>query len=68
MYNYKGYCSAGTLEQISHEWEKIYQIHGHAVAVPYFAITVTIRYDWTRPSKTMGSHLNVTAFRTMYVL
>jgi hypothetical protein len=39
-----------------------------AVAVPYFPVAVTIRCDWMRRTKTMGSHFNVTACHTVYVV
>jgi hypothetical protein len=44
---------------------KIYQLCSCAVAV--FAVTVTIRCDWMRRTKTMGSHFNVTACRVRAV-
>jgi hypothetical protein len=34
------------IKQISYEWEKIQQIRSRAVAVPYFAFTVTINTLW----------------------
>jgi hypothetical protein len=38
------------------------------VVVLYFTVTVAMRCDWMRRTKTMGSHFNVTACRTVYVL
>jgi hypothetical protein len=38
---------------------KIRQIRSRAVVVPYFTVTITIRCDWMRRKKTMGSHFNV---------
>jgi hypothetical protein len=46
------------------EWEEIRQILSRAVAVPYCVVTVTIRCDWMRRTKTMGSHFNVMACRS----
>jgi hypothetical protein len=54
---------------ISYEWENTAKyIRSRPVAVPYFAVTVTIRCDWMRRTKTMGSHFDVTACRTVSVL
>jgi hypothetical protein len=50
-------------QQYSASVGKIRQIRTHAVTVPYFTVTVTIRCDWMRRTKTMGSHFNVTACR-----
>jgi hypothetical protein len=55
------------LEQIWYECKNIWQIRSRTVAVPYFAVTATVRCDWMRRTKTIGSHLNVLACRTVYV-
>jgi SNF family Na+-dependent transporter len=61
---------AGTymVDTISYEWEKIREIPSCAVGVPYLVVTVTTRCDWMGRTKTMGSHFNVTEYRTVSVL
>jgi hypothetical protein len=39
------------LEQISYKWEEIRQICSYAVAVPYFAVAISIHCDSTRHMK-----------------
>jgi hypothetical protein len=48
---------------------KIRQIRSRAVAVPYFAETVTVRGNCTYEThEKHGKHFNVKAYRTMSVL
>jgi hypothetical protein len=59
-----------SVEQISYEWKEISAVNSYscAVAVLYFAVTVTTRCDWMRRTKTVGSHFNVTVRLSMSVL